>query len=813
MRPVHRYVAVVTAAGLVVLASILAFADLSPLRHPDAQLLVFATLLILGELVAIKVPRRGEQGDEITTSTTFAYALVIHAGTAPALLAQAIACIVSDVRRHKAPWKIAFNLAQYSIALAACGYTLSLLSNIPHHGGSFSATELPVIVLAGGIFFFLNNALVGVGLALAQGEQVAGYIRHDLGFQAAPASVLLALAPVVAYLGVHSLLFLPLLAMPMVAVYRSAQASLNYSRSERRFRSLVQNSADVVAILDRTGRVQYISPSVEAALGHAPERLLGTLLFGIIQPEDITRVQMAMDEALRSPGRTIKSEFRCLGADGAWRQLEAMWSDLIDDPSVKGIVVNCRDITERKELEDQLAHQAFHDSLTGLANRALFENRVEHALARARRTRRPVSVLFLDLDNFKTVNDSLGHAAGDELLVAAAERLRGCLRPADTPSRLGGDEFGIVFEDATEVEQACRVAERILAALRNPFHVRGRDVFLTASVGIAMSADGTEGADELLRNADVAMYTSKAAGKGRVEVFRPNMHEAVLHRLELGADLRAAVERGEFGVLYQPIVDLRSKQITGVEALLRWNHPQRGLVGPMEFIVLAEETGLVLELGRWVLEESCRQAAEWFRRFPGRAPETVSVNLSPRQLQEPDLVEVVAAALAKSGLEPHHLVLEITETVMMRDVEATVGTLHALKELGVRIAIDDFGTGYSSLSYLRDLPIDIMKIDKAFVDGVEAGSQGAALARAIVGLGRTLNLTTVAEGIEHAQQVDQLRSMGCDLGQGFLFARPMGRNDIARLLRHGIEAASIEVLPGGLEHADRVSARAAAVTA
>jgi diguanylate cyclase (GGDEF)-like protein len=385
-------------------------------------------------------------------------------------------------------------------------------------------------------------------------------------------------------------------------------------------------------------------------------------------------------------------------------------------------------------------------------------------------------VLFLDLDNFKTVNDSLGHSTGDQLLVGIAGRVNDCVRTGDTVARLGGDEFAILLEDVRHEGEAAEVAERIAAALRAPFHLDGKDVLVTTSVGIALSAAGTQGADELLRNADVAMYTAKERGKGRHVAFEPDMHAAILRRLELEADLRRALEREEFLVNYQPLMDLRSGRLTGVEALVRWQHPQRGLISPVEFVPIAEETGLIVPLGRWVLQQACRDVRQWQVRLPERAPRTVSVNLSARQLQEPGLVQDVAAALRDSGLAPQSLQLEITESVLMHDAAAAVGWLQELKTLGVQLAIDDFGTGYSSLSYLRQFPVDTLKIDKSFVDGVDREAERATLASAIIDLGRTLGLKTVAEGIEQPTQLAELTSLGCDVGQGYHFARPLGRD-------------------------------------
>jgi diguanylate cyclase (GGDEF)-like protein len=433
-------------------------------------------------------------------------------------------------------------------------------------------------------------------------------------------------------------------------------------------------------------------------------------------------------------------------------------------------------LTDAKNFDDAL-HRAFHDALTELPNRPLFLDRLEHALARAPRAGAGVAVLFLDLDRFKSVNDRFGHAAGDELLIAVARRLDESVRPGDTVARFGGDEFAVLVEEVGDGE-ASIVAARILAALEVPFSIQEKNVFVSASIGIAT---GQRGADELMRNADLAMYKAKSSGRGRYEGFEPNLHAAVVERLELEVELRAAVENEEFILHYQPIVSIDVGKIVGLEALVRWNHPERGLVSPNDFIPLAEETRLIVPIGRWVLLEACRQAQVWNRAHGGGL--AICVNISAQQLDQPGLVDDVAFALSRSGLPAGRLVLEITETLLMQDTEATITKLARLKALGVQLAVDDFGTGYSSLQYLNRFPIDILKIAKSFVDGLAGETQEIALVRAITDLAGNFSLRVVAEGVESAEQVPRLLALGCELAQGFHFSRPLEAHAVDGVLR------------------------------
>ena len=563
---------------------------------------------------------------------------------------------------------------------------------------------------------------------------------------------------------------------------RAMEVELQRAAGEARFRSLVQNSSDVILVLDEHGRIAYQTPSIQRILGYQPEERVGRSPYDLIHPEDAPAVRAALARVLEQPGAEHVLELRALHADGSWRVLQTTAKNLADDEHVRGVLVNCRDVTDRHQLEQQLRHQAFHDGLTGLPNRALFSDRVDHALRRLARHPGSIAVLFVDLDDFKTVNDSLGHEVGDELLREVAGRLERALRDTDTAARFGGDEFAVLLEDA-EASRAPEVAARLLEELAPRFNIGRRQLVINASIGVAI-AYGRETVTDLLRNADVAMYRAKAAGKGRVVVFRKGMQRAAVNRLRLRADLERGLELKEFILHYQPIVDLRSGEIRGAEALVRWNHPRRGLLPPSQFIGLAEETGLILPLGLWVLHEACQQARVWTESELIHRPLTISVNLSVKQLEHPNLPGEVAEVLRRTRLLPELLTLEITETVLMQDAQATHRTLEKLKAIGVRIVIDDFGTGYSSLNYLRRFPIDGLKIDRSFVSAMESGRDEAALVGSILGLSRALRLHTVAEGIERPEQVTRLRALGAEQGQGYYFARPMPAGDLTDLLEN-----------------------------
>ena len=623
---------------------------------------------------------------------------------------------------------------------------------------------------------------VAAAFALTDGAEVVTLVpvrvQGTLGGLVAAASSAPLTGPVLEALG--SLAAQAALAADAAALSEDLQRR----RSEERLGALVLNSSDVIAVLAPDLTVRYVTPSVLRVLGHEPAAVAGGTPARLWHSDDVGKGMAFLIEAAGRPGVGPPAEWRVARPDGSLVDVEVVANNLFDDDNVRGMVLTLRDVSERKAFESQLTHQAFHDALTGLANRPLFTDRAQHALTVGHRSGGAVAVLFCDLDEFKTVNDSLGHAAGDDLLRIVAGRLQACIRPGDTAARLGGDEFAVLLEDV-DAGGAQEVADRIIAALQVPTALAGRELPVHASIGIALSAACDLTADELLRNADVAMYAAKAEGKGRHATFRASMHTALLDRLEMRADLQHALTSGGLRLHYQPIVELATGRVAGLEALARWEHPRHGLMNPDDFIPLAEETGLILPLGRWVLEQACASTRRWQQDHAGFAGLTVNVNLSAVQLQQPGFAREVKAVLDRTGLDPRDLTLEITETVLMENMAGSVGQLAEVRRLGVRVAIDDFGTGYSSFSYLRQLPVDTLKIAKEFVDGLSRRTEDEVLSRAMVEVAANLGLDTVAEGIEMAEQADLLRAMGCLYGQGYRFSRPLVPDDVDALLSLG----------------------------
>jgi diguanylate cyclase (GGDEF)-like protein/PAS domain S-box-containing protein len=557
---------------------------------------------------------------------------------------------------------------------------------------------------------------------------------------------------------------------------------LTEQRGHDRLAAMVEHSSDVVLLADQSGRVSYASPGLRATLGYDPESWSGRSIVDVI-------VEDERDDALRhlrrlvefGHGGTVEFETTVLHADGQHRKATVVIANLVGGAAVDGVVATFRDVTEQRNLERQLSHRAFHDELTGLANRALFLDRMDHALRVARPESDPVVVLFVDLDDFKSVNDLLGHAVGDQLLKAVADRIRRAAGTGDTAARLGGDEFALLLEDRGGIDRAIDVAETLLDSLRDPVTIAGYDVVVLASVGVAVAAPGMS-TTSLLRDADIAMYEAKRAGKGQIRLFDPAMRLVATKHLEYRSELGEALERGEFRLVYMPFVDLRSGQVTGAEALVRWRHPRHGDVPAAEFVPIAERSGLIVPLGYSLIEQAFGQLARW------RPNLYVSLNVSAVQIRQPDFVERVVAVADRHHVDPRNVVWEITESVLVDEGDRASETVRTLRDEGFRFAVDDFGAGYCSLSYLQRHPVDLLKVDRAAIEEFGADPRGNTLARTILQMAESLDLLTVAEGIETTAQLRELRRIGCDLGQGYLLSKPIEADELERRFGQSIPA-------------------------
>ncbi len=555
-------------------------------------------------------------------------------------------------------------------------------------------------------------------------------------------------------------------------------------KSEEHFRSAFDYAAVGMALVGRDGKYLSVNRSLCNLLGYTEDELLRTDFQTLTHPDDLGPDLTDLYQMLEGKVVTSTREKRYMHKGGGvvWATVSA--SSVCDEHGLPThFIVQAQDVTERKQAEEQLHRAAFYDALTGLPNRVLFTDHMELALNRSRQHHDHLfAVLFLDIDRFKNVNDSLGHVVGDQLLTAVAGRLKNCIRPEDTVSRFGGDEFAVLLNGVKHSSDVLVVAERILRDIEAPFRLSGYDVFTSASVGVALSAVGYDNTEEILRDADTAMYRAKEQGKGRYEVFDKLMHARALSRLRLESDLRLALERNEFEVFYQPIMNLESGCVTGFEALVRWRHPERGLIPPSDFIPVAEDTELIIPIGEWVLFEACRQVRAWQSERPAADPLTISVNLSGKQFKQPDLVGRVKQVLYQTGLDPRCLRLEITESMVMEDAEAATAMLRQLRSLNVQLSIDDFGTGYSSLSYLHRFPVNILKIDRSFVSRMSMDEESMGIVETIITLASKLKMDVIAEGIETEEQWRKLAALRCCYGQGYLFSKPVPAPETAALL-------------------------------
>ena len=556
---------------------------------------------------------------------------------------------------------------------------------------------------------------------------------------------------------------------------------------EAGYRALVQNASDILLVVHPNLTIIDLAPTASGLLGYQPEELIGQPVTAFLHPHDLNTAVASIQEIAGSQGASPPLQWRLRRKDGSWIHVEVVGNNLLNNPGISGIVLSARDVSERKALEANILHQVMHDELTGLPNRTAFMQQLESALGRGKHDDGSLAVLFLDLDRFKVVNDSLGHEAGNQLLVQVARRLRESVRPEDTVARLSGDEFAVMIDQISGPEPAIDIARKILYRLKEAIRIDSHEVFVSTSIGIAIesASGGQVTATTVLRNADLAMYEAKNGGRNGYTVYHPLLADRAVERLAMETELRYAGNNNEFQVFYQPLIDLRTGQVDEVEALVRWMHPTRGLLLPESFISLAEETGLIEPIGQWVLEEVCRQSRVWEQQRPAVPPLHLNVNLSVRQFQKRDLVRDVQRTLRSSGVDPRRLTLELTESVALEDAEGAVATMHELKKLGIRLALDDFGTGYSALNYLKQFPVDTLKIDRSFIEGLQFDHGDVAIVKAVIAFAKTLNLSVTAEGVETPDQLRHLRVLGCDRGQGFYFATPLPGMDLALDSQYG----------------------------
>ena len=536
------------------------------------------------------------------------------------------------------------------------------------------------------------------------------------------------------------------------------------------FRALVQHSQDIITVHDRQGLTLYESPSTARILGYPPGALIGRFPFDSIHPKDVARARVAFAKLLQGEGSAGPIEFRFRHAQGHWIHLEALGNNLMEHPGIHGVVLTSRDVSERKKAEKRAEYLSQHDVLTGLPNRVLMQDRLHQAISQARRNGGLVALMFIDLDRFKMVNDLFGHITGDTLLKQVAARLTECLRDTDTVARLGGDEFTIMLPDATNPQVVGEVAQRVLKEFSLPFSDGEQEMFVSASIGISLFPRDGASPDDLVKHADTAMYSAKDSGRNSFRYFTEDLNHEVREKVMLESGLRRAIERGELRLFYQPKIDLATGRVIGAESLVRWQHPTLGLIPPGKFIEVAEESGLILPLGEWVLKAACEQLRTWQHQGIDLQ---VAVNVSARQFQQRNLADTVMGFLSDSGVDPQFIEIELTESALLNDRETSIATLKRMKSRGIAISIDDFGTGYSSLSYLKLLPLDILKIDKSFVRDIVTDDNDAVIVRAIIGLARSLGIKVIAEGVEDEQQLSFLNQNGCNYGQGYLFGKPL----------------------------------------
>jgi diguanylate cyclase (GGDEF)-like protein/PAS domain S-box-containing protein len=774
----------------------------------DIRFLFLALITLgIGSRITVQIPSIKEH---ISVSDTFIFLTILLIGGDLAILLSAAEAFCSSLRFNKRRITIFFNVTTAALSTFLSVWALRLcFGSIVDLQGGYSAPYIVGICLLALVQYISNSGTVAIAVALKNdlpiwvtwrtsflwtsltyfaGASAAGIISKlidAVGFYA-----FLATTPIIAIVYLTYCTYLKNVEASATQAEQAERHVAALRESEERFRSAFDHAAGM-ALVDTDGRWVKVNRSLCEMVGYSEEELLASNFQTITHEDDLGDMVSQVSNLIEGRESTYQMELRYKHKRGhiVWALLSVT---VIRDSLTNSVnlIFQIQDITDRKRAEERLLHEAFHDGLTGLPNRALFMDHLKLSVERGkRRDDRLFAVLFLDLDRFKVINDSLGHMVGDQLLVGIARRLEICLRPGDTVARLGGDEFTVLLEDLMMVTEAIEVADRLQKALALPFNLNGHEVFATVSIGIALSSTGYDRPEEVLRDADTAMYRAKMLGKARHEVFDKTMHARAMNLLQIEADLRRAIERKEFILHYQPIVALDTGTISGFEALIRWQHPERGFVSPDEFIPIAEETGLIIPIGHWVLEEACRQIHVWQEQYPQYPPLQISVNLSGKQFINANLINQIRYILQETCVEPHSLKLEITESMVMENVETAIDMLKQLRTLGIELSIDDFGTGYSSLSYLHRFPISTLKVDRSFVSRMSDNNENAEIVRTILMLARSLKMDVVAEGVETQDQLMQLAMLECEYGQGYYFSKPLDIAGASKLLaeRHSYQ--------------------------